>query len=122
MHYHKLQLMANDPARSEDNGSTSVIHVETVDALENLLTRESKLLVDFYAEWCGPCQMMAPIVEELATESDMTIAKVDVDELPQTASEYGVQSIPAFIVFENGEPTERFVGMQEKDDLQRALE
>jgi len=114
--------MANSPARSGDDASGAVAHVETEHVFEDLLETEGTLLVDFYAEWCGPCKMMAPIVEELAAEVDATVAKINVEELPPVAARYEVKSIPAFVVFEDGEETDRLVGMQEKSDLAAAIE
>jgi len=113
--------MANSPARSGGDGTT-VSHIETEAAFDDLLETEKTLLVDFYAEWCGPCQMIAPTVEELAAEVAATVVKIDVDELPPVAARYDVKSIPAFVVFEDGEETDRLVGMQEKSDLRAAVE
>ena len=78
------------------------------------------VLVDFFAEWCGPCQAMLPTVEELAGElgEGMKIVKVDIDESPELASEYGVMSIPTFKVFKNGEVVnEAMGGGKSKEDL-----
>jgi thioredoxin 1 len=113
--------MANSPARSGDDG-TAAAHVETETAFDDLLDTEETLLVDFYADWCGPCRMMAPTVEELATEVAATVVKVDVEELPPVAARFDVKSIPAFVVFEDGAETERLVGMREKSDLRSAVE
>jgi thioredoxin 1 len=113
--------MANSPARSGDDG-TAAAHVETETAFDDLLDTEETLLVDFYADWCGPCRMMAPTVEELATEVEATVVKVDVEELPPVAARFDVKSIPAFVVFEDGAETERLVGMREKSDLRSAVE
>ena len=113
--------MANSPARSGDDG-TAAAHVETEAAFDDLLDTEATVLVDFYAEWCGPCKVMAPTVEELAAEVKATVVKVNVEELPPVAARYDVKSIPAFVVFEDGEATERLVGMQEKSDLRGAVE
>lgn len=114
--------MANTPAQSGDDADTAVAPTETEKAFEALLGTEDTLLVDFYAEWCGPCQMMAPIVEELAADVDATVAKVDVEELPPLAAQYDVKSIPAFVVFDDGETTDRLIGMQEKGELRAALQ
>lgn len=84
--------------------------------------REGKVLVDFWAPWCGPCRMQAPILEELANEvKGVTIAKVNVDDEPDLASRYGVMSIPTLILFENGTEKERYVGVQPKEKLERVL-
>jgi len=113
--------MANSPARSGGDDGTAASHVETEAAFEDLLETEETLLVDFYADWCGPCQMMAPTVEELAAEIEATVVKIDVEKLPPVAARFDVKSIPAFVVFEDGQETERLVGMQEKSDLRGAV-
>ncbi len=75
-------------------------------------------LVDFYADWCGPCKMIAPIVEEIANErGDITVGKVNVDNDPQIAIKYRVQSIPTLIVFKNGQEIDRIVGYCSKEDI-----
>jgi thioredoxin 1 len=77
------------------------------------------VLVDFWAAWCGPCKMIAPIVEQIANENEgkITVGKLDVDANGQTAMKYGVMSIPTLILFKNGEPVERLVGYQPKERL-----
>lgn len=75
-------------------------------------------LVDFYADWCGPCKMIAPIVEEIANErTDITVGKVNVDNDADIAIKYGVSSIPTLIVFKDGKETARVVGYRQKDDI-----
>ena len=81
------------------------------------------VLVDFWAEWCGPCKMIAPAIEELATEFDgkAKIAKVNVDEQPNLAGEYGVRSIPTLLFFRNGKVMEQLVGAAPKQALKDKL-
>ena len=94
---------------------------ETFD--EEINSSTGPILVDFWAEWCGPCKMIAPILEEIASENVgvIKIAKVDVDNAPDLAQKYEVMSIPTLIVFNNGEPVKRLVGAQGKHQLLDAL-
>ena len=82
------------------------------------------VLVDFWAEWCGPCRMLAPTIEALADELDgkAVIAKMDVDENPTVPGNYGIRSIPALLVFKGGQLVDQTVGVQSKDALKRLLE
>jgi thioredoxin 1 len=77
------------------------------------------VLVDFYADWCGPCKMMAPVVEEIAGERDgkVKIAKVDCDQSGELAGQFGVSSIPTMVLFKGGEEVDRRVGASSKEDL-----
>ncbi|MCB9032932.1 MAG: thioredoxin [Chitinophagales bacterium] len=81
-------------------------------------------LVDFWAEWCGPCKMIGPVIEELATEYEgkAVIGKLNVDENRDIAAEYGIMSIPTLLFFKNGEIVEKHVGLASKADLKRKLD
>ena len=99
--------------------------VEVTDAnFDEALRNHHLVLVDFWAEWCAPCRMIAPILEELAQEYEgkLLVAKLDVDENPKTAMRYRVMSIPTVILFKNGQPVEVLVGAQPKRNFQAKLE
>lgn len=89
-----------------------------------VLKAEVAVLADFWAEWCGPCHMIAPIVEDLAREyaGRMKVAKVDVDENPQLAIDYGIMSIPTLGLFWNGKLVDRFIGYMPAAQLKERLE
>ncbi|MCB0077404.1 MAG: thioredoxin [Anaerolineales bacterium] len=91
----------------------------TDETFESEINAEQPVLVDFWATWCGPCLMIAPILEELADEMDgkIKITKLDVDRNPRMAMEYGVQSIPTLILFKDGEPVDRLIGYMPKARL-----
>lgn len=84
-----------------------------------VLEADTPVLVDFWAEWCGPCRMVGPIVDEIADEQDgkLKVLKLNVDENPNTAREYGVMSIPTLLVFKDGEQAKRIVGAKAKSAL-----
>ena len=76
------------------------------------------VLIDFFAEWCGPCKMLTPVLEEVAKElPSVTILKLDIDASPRPAEQYGVSSIPTLILFKDGKEVERSVGLKDKDSL-----
>ena len=86
---------------------------------QEVLSSDLPVLVDFYASWCGPCQMMGPVVEELAQELEgrVKVAKLNVDQAQQTAGKYGVMSIPTLILFKGGQVVKQMVGFKGKEDL-----
>jgi thioredoxin 1 len=93
------------------------IHVESDNHLSELLGEHEVVLVDFHAEWCGPCKMLEPTVEEIAAETDATVLKVDIDDLRTVAQEAGVRSVPTLAFYRDGQEAERVVGVQDKSDL-----
>lgn len=90
----------------------------------DVLGAQGVVLVDFFATWCGPCKMLAPVVEELAAEYEgkAKIGKLDVDENPETAGKYGVQSIPTIIIFKDGQEVDKMMGFQSKEALKERLD
>jgi len=91
---------------------------------EIVLQAKTPVLVDFWAEWCGPCHMVAPVVEELAEEYEgrISFVKLDVDQNPKTASRYGIMSIPTLLIFKDGSPVSNIVGFRPKAELKRSLD
>jgi thioredoxin 1 len=101
-------------------------HIFTNDNFEaEVLQSNVPVFVDFWAPWCGPCQMMGPIVEELAKDFEgkgVKIGKCNVDESNEVASKYNIMSIPTFLVFKNGQPVDQMVGGLQKEKLQEMIE
>ncbi|WP_255196107.1 thioredoxin [Halorarius litoreus] len=97
------------------------IHVEGQSHLDQLVADHDVVLVDFYADWCGPCKMLEPTIETLAAESDAVMAKVDIDAHQALAQQYRVQGVPTLYLFANGEPVEQMVGVQDKGTLEQKI-
>lgn len=97
----------------------SILNLEEKNFEEEVLKAEGKVLIDFYADWCGPCKMMSPIIDEIAEEvqGKVKVGKVNIDENPELAMKYGVMSIPTIMIFENGEALKTFVGVTAKQDI-----
>ena len=94
-----------------------IYHV-TKESFEKIKNSQTPALVDFYADWCGPCKMIAPILEEISKEQpELVIAKINVDELTDIAIEYGIQSIPTILVMQNGEVKNKAIGFRSKEQI-----
>jgi thioredoxin 1 len=106
---------------AEKAGTT--IEVSDASFSTDVLSSDKPVLVDFWATWCGPCKMVAPVLEEIASEraDQLTIAKLDVDANPETARDFQVVSIPTMILFKDGQPVKRIVGAKGKAALLREL-
>ncbi|WP_058365264.1 thioredoxin [Haloparvum sedimenti] len=115
--------MATDTASDAGTATANEpLHVDGQSQLDDIVAENDVVLVDFYADWCGPCQMLEPTVETLAAETDATVAKVDVDANQQLAAAYGVQGVPTLILFADGEQAEQVVGLQGEDQLRALIE
>jgi thioredoxin 1 len=90
---------------------------------EEVLQSDKPVIVDFWAEWCGPCHAVAPVLDRIVEESngDLKLVKVNIDEQPALSQRFGVQSIPTMILFKNGEPAAAAIGAQPKPALEKAL-
>jgi len=122
----KLEELRNGE-RTEHEGDEPVespdepIHIDGVSALQETVA-DGVVLVDFYADWCGPCKQLEPIVERVAAGTAATVAKVDIDANQQLAAQYGVRSVPTLMLFADGEPVERLVGVQQEARLTSLVE
>jgi thioredoxin 1 len=100
----------------------STTHVNDDNFQAEVIDSSKPVLVDFFASWCGPCQMLAPTIEELANEQDkVKVVKVDVDDAPEVAAKYGIQSIPTLVLFEGGQAKAKKVGVVPKEDLEEMM-
>lgn len=94
-------------------------HLKTEEFEKDVLGAQGVALIDFWAAWCGPCRMLAPIIDEIANEADdsVLVGKVNIDEEQELAAKYGVMTIPTVILFKNGEEVDRLIGVQPKQNF-----
>lgn len=102
----------------------NVLHLQDNNFKNEVLEANEPVLVDFWAAWCGPCKMIAPVIEELAEDykGKVKICKINVDENAKTAQDYSVMSIPTMIIYKNGQEIERLVGFMSKAEIAQKLE
>jgi thioredoxin 1 len=115
--------MATDTA--SDTGTATAnepLYVDGREQLDDVVAENDVVLTDFYADWCGPCQMLEPIVETLAAETDAAVAKVDVDANQELAAAYGVRGVPTLVLFAGGEQVEEVVGLRGEEELRALVE
>ena len=100
---------------------TEPIHIGSADDFDAAVTEHDVVLVDFYADWCGPCQMLKPTVKSLAAETDATVLKVDIDQHQSLAQRYQVRGVPTLLVFNNAETVEEIVGVRDESTLRSLI-
>jgi len=103
----------------KEESKVEVLHLTTDNFDSEVLQSDKPVLVDFWAAWCGPCRMVAPIIEEVANENaaSLKVGKVNVDEESVLASRYGIRSIPTMLIFKNGEKVDQIIGYMDKNAL-----
>jgi thioredoxin 1 len=114
------QIMSHSTTPQQAQGTVG--HASDADFQDKVLNADGRVLVDFYADWCGPCRMIAPVLEEVAREeAGAKIVKVNVDTSPNVAGHFGIQSIPALLAFENGRVVDQHIGVASKTQLRSLL-
>ena len=100
----------------------AIVHATAATFEQEVMQADKPVLVDFWAAWCGPCRMLAPVLEEMAGEADFKIVKVDVDAEPALATRFGIESIPTLLLFRNGQLVNRSVGLVSQTEILRMMQ
>ena len=120
--FHVKQSKTAPKKQSMEDKTMAVTFLTKDNFKSEVMQADKPVLIDFYADWCGPCKMMAPAVEALANEQDeVTVGKLNVDFAPELARAYKVMSIPTLILFKNGEAVEKRIGVQSKAELEALI-
>lgn len=112
-----LHQATNDETVEPEPSASTPIHISGPDHFNEITNQYDVVLFDFHAEWCGPCKMIEPIVAHIATDTPAAVAKIDVDQLPALAQQVNVRGVPTLLLYADGEPVERLVGVQDEGTL-----
>ena len=118
----KRKELLDEDEESEADVPNEPIHIEGADHLNEVVEDAGVVLVDFYADWCGPCKMLEPVVESIAADTDAAVAKVDIDQNQMLARQNGVQGVPTLYLYADGEPVEQMVGVQDESTLRSKIQ
>jgi thioredoxin 1 len=118
----RTEERGKDSDSSADESPSEPVEVDGVEAFQDVVNGAGVVLVDFYADWCGPCKQLEPIVESVAAGTDATVANVDIDTNQGLATQYGVRSVPTLLLFADGEAVEQLVGLQQEPKLRSLVE
>jgi len=122
----ELASKVNGDEPAEDDESVAApsepVHVNGSSELQDAVSKYDVVLVDFYADWCGPCKMLEPTVKSLAQSTDAAVAKVDIDQNQQLAQQYQVRGVPTLMLFSDGEAVEQVVGVRDESTLRSLIE
>ena len=113
----RAELLESETEEDTKAAPTEPIHVESGSHLDEIRGTYDVVLVDFHADWCGPCQMLEPVVDDVAAETSAAVAKVDIDELQSIAQQQNIRGVPTLLLYADGELVDRMVGVQEKSAL-----
>ena len=101
---------------------SKIINYAGEDFDNEIILQTGLTLIDFYAIWCGPCQMLGPVLDELSNSADYKIVKVDVDQANELAVQFGVRSVPTMVIFKDGQPVETLVGFMTQDEIDKKVQ